>query len=190
VTDGVISDATTRTAPLGLRDRAEPGATVLTDEQVVAMAAVVWVGAVLGARHGSPVPLVLASAVATLGVITARSPLLLIGALAMALALGHRADVAYEPLPAGRYQGEATVVSDPRPSGPATRVEVALANGKRVEARAFGSAGATLARVTSGDHLVLSGGLRPISESSWTRSRHLVGRMTVDEATGIRGPER
>ncbi|MCP3990010.1 MAG: hypothetical protein GY724_13120 [Actinomycetia bacterium] len=176
-----MSDVVAASGPDGSRP-------VLSDEQVVVLAAVVWIGAVVGARYGSPMPLAMASGVAVLGVITARPLVLVVGTLAMALALGHQADEGYQILPAGNYRGEVSVVSDPRLSGPSSRVEVALGNGKRVEATGFGSVGATLARLSAGDRVSLIGRLRPISASSWTRSRHLVGRLVVDEVGKVRGP--
>ena len=118
----------------------------LSEVGMVALAVLCWIGA----RIAPPVPLVPVVIVAAMALVR-RWPVVAIVALAgVAAALGHRADGLYRPVDPGVYEGRAALVTDPEPIGLGPggwTATVRLDDGRRVEARAFGSVAAGLARL-------------------------------------------
>lgn len=109
------------------------------------------------------------------------------GALLIGAHVGARADAAYQPAPPGPLRAAATLVGDPEPVGVAGwRVELRLADGRRIEARAYGAAAGRLHRLTFGVPVMVEGSVQPIGERSWLRARHVVARaaLTSIESTG------
>jgi competence protein ComEC len=158
---------------------------VLSELQAVALAAVTW----LGATIAWPVPLIPAGAATTVILLARRPRLLLVAVAALASALGHRADDGYRPVATGPFHGPVTLLTDPEPVGPVgNRAVVRLPDGQRVEATAYGQPGFDLADATVGQIVEASGRLRPADDQPWTRSRHLVGRLSVDDAALIGSP--
>ena len=143
------------------------------------MAVVAWMAAVVAA----PVSMVVALAVVFVGIFARRPVLLIVGVALLATAAGHRADEAYQQVVPGPFADVVSAVIDARPFGPGWRLEVRLRDGTRVEATGFGSVGVGLAAVAAGDHLVVAGRLKPIDDTGWSRSRHLVGRLDLTAAT-------
>lgn len=136
----------------------------------------------------------------------------LLGAIvAIGLMLGGRADLGYRELPAMSVVDiPVRLVDDPRPLGTGWRVTVVVGDcdcgqsvpnltaassrvgtagsnlsppaGARVEVVGYGSAGARLRTTSAGEWLEVSGSIRPVGDRPWLRSRHVVGRMSLNEA--------
>lgn len=165
-----------------------PGRPALSEGQVVAMAAGVWAGAWLGPDLPLSVSLGAAVGAAMVAVAIRHRTLVVVAVAVTAVAAGQRADAHYQPIEPAIHHGQTTVVSDPRSTGVGWRVEVALVDGQRVEATAYGAAGVMVAGVSAGDRLVVTGTLTPMPDSPWARSRHLVGRLSVDEVVAVGSP--
>ena len=100
------------------------------------------------------------------------------------------AEVRYEPVVAGPYHAEVALITDPAPQGDAVTAIVALGDGSRVEARAFGGEGARLADLVAGDRVEVEGTLRPLDPASWRKARHLEGDLSVATVGLVRAPAR
>ncbi|MEZ5406457.1 MAG: ComEC/Rec2 family competence protein [Acidimicrobiales bacterium] len=156
----------------------------LADWQVVALAALVWAGA----RLALPVPLTVGAAMAAAGLAARRPSLVLAAALACGSARGAASDAAYRPVEAGPLAATVVLLTDPAPAGAGWHAEVRLADGRRVDAWAYGSAGVSLSRLAAGDRAPASGRLTPLDGNGWARARHLVGRLSVSELGPPRHP--
>jgi len=165
-------------------DAEERDARYLTDWQVLALSALVWAGASLA----MPVPLMAGVALAAAGLAARRPTLVLAAALACGSARGAASEAAYRPVEAGPLEATVGLITDPAPSGAGWHAEVRLGDGRRVDAWAYGSAGVSLARLTAGDRVPVSGRLTPLTGDGWARARHLVGRLSVDEVGPPRHP--
>ncbi len=130
-------------------------------------------------------PIVLASAVllAAVGLTARLKPLVVGAAFLVATHAGSSAVAGYRPLPPGPLEGTVTVVGDPRPVGSGWRIVVRLSTGDRVEATAFGRAGAVLERSSVGDGLAVTGRLTAVGDRPWLRARHITGRASLDRVT-------
>ena len=166
----------------------------LTDEvRVVGLAVSVWMGAMVGGWLGSSLPavvpvaflLVLLAAGTRIGL----APVLFMVLGLASFAVSTRDHSRYKPMDTGPLDASATVRSDPEPIGGGWRLEVQLESGQRLDAVAFGSAGFTAQQVEVGEQVRVTGGVRPIGDRAWLRSRHLVGRVSLDtiEATDDAG---
>ncbi|MDH3684442.1 MAG: ComEC/Rec2 family competence protein, partial [Acidimicrobiia bacterium] len=166
-------------------DPAGPERRQLSELQVVAMAAVAWVGALVA----QPLPLAV-GAVAGAAALALRRPLLLIAAAGLlASGLGHRSAERFVPVdPAAVTELEVVLVDDPRPVEHGWRATVRLPDGRRVEAVAHGSAGVRLFVTRVGGRLLVDGALDTLDDTSWTRSRHLLGRLRMATAVPVAGP--
>lgn len=157
----------------------------LSDLDVVVMAAGVWVAAQLAV----PLPIPVALGGLTVALIARRPVIVVVAVIALAGGLGNRAVQRFDPVdPARVVDLPVEVIGDPRPRGPATSAVIRLPDGRRVELLGYGSAGAAIARTTAGDRLGVTGSLRPLDDTPWTRSRHLVGRLGADRVTVAGGP--
>lgn len=156
----------------------------LADWQVLVLAALVWAGA----RLAVPVPLLAGGGLAAAGLAARRPALVLAAALALGSARGAASEAAYRPVDSGPLAATVHLITDPAPSGAGWHAEMALADGRRVDAWAYGSAGAGLSRLTAGDRAPVSGRLAPLAGDDWARARHLVGRLALDEVGQPRHP--
>ncbi len=146
----------------------------MSDIQAVLLACLVWIGTLVG----EPVPIVVAVVLAG-GALVMRSPsVLLIAGLLLGLSAGARAQGDYRMVASGDFDGLATAVGLPDPTMFGERVDVKLPSGQRVELSVSPAAG-SLRSVRAGDRLRVEGSLRPIDDTPWHRSRHLVGRLTA-----------
>jgi len=136
-------------------------------------------GAVLGALHPRPIPVVAALAV-TAGALALRRPLLVVLAVAVLVsALGHRAVVGLAPPEGGDVAATITLLTDPRPVLGGLRVEARLGD-RRLDVRARGATAADLAPRLAGERLRVRGALEPLPRRSpWSDSRHLAGRLRL-----------
>lgn len=151
---------------------------VLRDRAVVALAASAFLGARLGGGPG-----VLAGAAVLLGGLAARRPALLCVAVAvLAGGLADRALAGLDPVAAAPLDGWVQLVSDPAPiDGGGVRVDVQV-DGRRLEASAFGGAGAALEDRLAGEQVRVSGSVRPPpAYAPWLVARRVVGRLGIDE---------
>ena len=152
--------------------------------EVAAMATAAWIGAVIAWPLPLPAPVV----VVVTALLTRRPLLLVVGVGLLASAVGHRADAAYQPVTATRStDAVATVLDDPRPVAGGWSATLRLPDGARVQARGWGRAGFELSTASAGDRLVAVGRLKPVDDSPWARSRHLVGRLQLTSAE-VSGP--
>ncbi len=89
------------------------------------------------------------------------------------------------PVAPADFDGWVTLADDPTPIGQVGLGFTAITEGRRVDVTAHGSAASQLRQVLAGERLWIRGDLRPVRESdSWSRWRHVVGRLTVDEVVG------
>ncbi len=148
----------------------------MSDRHAVALA----VAAFAGAWWSAALPLIpaIALGVVALGV---RKPWLLVAAVAlMSSALGARAWAGLDPVEPVAFDGEATLVADPIPVGEGMRVDL-RAEGRRYEAWAYGRAARDLDDRLAGDHIRISGSIRPIMPlPTYQAARHIANRMNID----------
>ncbi len=156
----------------------------LADWQVLVLSALVWLGASLAV----PVPLAVGVGLAAAGLAARRPTLVLAAALACGSARGAASEANYQPVDGGPLAATVAVITDPAPSGAGWHADVRLADGRRVDAWAYGPAGAGLSRLTAGDKVPVSGRLTPLAGDGWARARHLVGRLAVAEVGQPRHP--
>lgn len=156
----------------------------LADWQVLVLSALVWAGA----RLAVPVPLLAGVGLAAAGLAARRPALVLAAALACGSARGAASEAAYRPVDGGPLAATVHLLTDPSPSGLGWHADVGLADGRRVDAWAYGSAGVGLSRLTAGDRVAVSGRLTPVAGDGWARARHLVGRLAVDQVGQPRHP--
>lgn len=149
-----------------------------------AMAAAAWTGAALA----RPFPVFVVAAVIGLCLIGRRRWWLVAAVGLLAGELGHRAESAFVPVESGVHRGQVAVVDEPERLGGGWQAVVRLADGRRVRAVGFGPAGARLAALRAGQRVVVGGWLQPVRPSAWSRSRHLLGELQVDEVARPVGP--
>ncbi len=123
-----------------------------------------------------------------LAIVANRQLLVISVVLTSAVLLGTSAGQAYRPLSSQIYSGTAKLVTDPKPTTNGWRAEVRLASGKRLILNGAGFAADPLRVATAGMSVQIEGTIRPILPSSWSRSRHLVGRLSLTEVSVVSGP--
>ncbi len=173
-------------------------ATAIDEARLVLLAAAAWSGTLLGLRQptrSSVVIVAAAGAVITAGAalirwaagrpssrrfVAATAVLTLIATVAVWR--GTQEARAYQPMETGRLEAVAVLRGDPEPVGIGWRAEVQLESGERLEATGFGRSGFELRRAAVGDRLAIEGRIRSIGDRPWLRSRHIVGRVALDEA--------
>lgn len=154
----------------------------MRDLQTVVLAAAIWLGCVVAL----PVPALIGVSLAVVA-FALRSPrLLIIAGLALGLSAGHRADVAYQPIPPGSFSGEVTLVSLPEVQTFSERAVVKLPTGERVQMTVSPSAG-SIRTALPGAVLGVAGSVKPIEPSQWDRSRHVVGRLSASSVVWLDG---
>jgi competence protein ComEC len=136
-------------------------------------------GAVVGAWCSVPVPgsLVLTAAVGA--VRWRRAPVVLCAMFLLGSFLGDRALQGLDPPSPQAFGSWVTLLDDPRPNGNTGVIVTVRWQGRRLEASAFGAAGARLDDRLAGERVLVEGRVRP-ADTDWLRWRHIVGRMTVD----------
>jgi competence protein ComEC len=149
-------------------------------------AALVAVAAAAGAWVAKPLPLWLGAAVVA-GAFARRSPpLLCLGAALLASALGARAWAGLAPPPEGeRWEGWATLVSDPADVRGRVRVEL-RAGERRLQGWAGGGAAGRLRDRLAGELVWVEGEVSALPDDRFA-SRHLAGRLSV-ESVGAWAP--
>jgi competence protein ComEC len=148
----------------------------MSDTWVIALAVATWIGAWYELR----ISLFAAVAVAAVGA-WRRWPLALcIAGFIAASALASHARDGLRPLPSESYVGIVTVVRDPQPYGPGTRVEVKVGDA-HVDAVAFGGSGRKLARIRAGELVEMQGRLGPLPGASRERRQqvHISTQLAV-----------
>ncbi len=88
--------------------------------------------------------------------------------------------MAYVPMEPGRLSSVAVVRSDPEPINGGWRLVLQLHSGQRLDAAAFGRAGFQAQQVEVGQVVNFTGRIKPVGDRPWLRSRHIVGRISVD----------
>ncbi len=148
-----------------------------------------WIGADVAWSAAAPrAVLVLGLGLAAVSAVRRRPVGLVIAAFVVCSHLGARADDAHRLLDPGPLRSPATVLGDPSRFGAATRLELRLPSGDRIEATAYGSAGAMFDGTSIGETVRLEGRLRPMGNPSRFRHRHITGLASVDHASSVEEP--
>ena len=140
--------------------------------------------AVVGARVGGGPGVWVGAAVAATGLLLRRSPLLVLAVALAAAGLGDRALAGLDPAGVDHLEGWVVLVDDPvRLDGGGVRAVVAT-DGRRLEAVAYGAAGARLEPRLAGERVQLSGATSPLGPGrDWLVVRRVVGRLAVDDVS-------
>ncbi len=148
----------------------------MTEAQLVLLVSGAWAGALLG----FPVPLVAVACGGIVAVVYQR-PILLIGSVVLlASCLSARANAAYQPSAPGQFSGIVRLTTDPEPGPFGWSAEARLADGSRV--RLLADRGVDLSWSVAGELVDIEGRLRPIEDSPWLRTKHIVGQIALDRA--------
>lgn len=158
----------------------------MSETKVLMLGALTWLGAWLGVVNSDAMSvgygvLALLFLAAGWSLVVARPALLLVSMTVLALALGARAGALFEPMRAEPFNGEARLITDPKPTDLGWQAEVKLETGEHVLASVPISVSFDGRAVEAGMQLDVSGVVRPMQASGWSRSRHLVGRLSIDE---------
>lgn len=152
----------------------------MDDRVAVAVAAGAVAGALHPARSALPVGVVVAAA--WLG--GRRVVLLAIAVGFLTSGLGQRALDGLDGIDARSVVGEATLLSDPTPSFGGLQMDVRF-DGRRLEARADGSAVHDLRERLAGEVVHLHGTVEPVPAGQpWLVTRHVSGRLRVLRVDG------
>lgn len=143
---------------------------------------VMALAAAVGAWSAHPFPLLPAAAVVALGLAWRRPFLLVLGVGMAASGLSARSHDGLHPPVVGPFAGVATLVTDPAEVSGAVRVDLRF-GGKRVEAWARGRGAGRLSARSAGEQVAVKGSVRrvPPAARRWLDTRHVAGRMTVDD---------
>lgn len=155
----------------------------MSDRWALAAAA----GAAGGALAGAPVPLWAVVVLAAVALAWHRPLLVLMAVTAAASLLAARAEAGLVPPPPSTHRGWVTLVSDPEQVRGAVRVEV-RGSGRRLQAWARGRPAAALRDRLAGEQVLVVGRISRLSPggAARLRSRHVVGRLVVDEVVDHR----
>ena len=141
-------------------------------------------GAALGAYVLWPIPFLFLLLVGTAVVVMWRSNPLAVAALTFLLAsfVGSRAVDGLNPPDPGQIDTWIVLTSDPRPLGGYGVRASAIAGAGRVSVTAHGAAAGRLDDLLAGDQVRVAGAITPIrGRDNWSRWRHEVGRITVNQ---------
>lgn len=154
-----------------------------TESQLLLLMVLVWTGVEIGA----PAPLPVAVVIGAVALLTRRPLLFSIALLLLASGLSHRAEHAFRPAEARTLRGEpASIVLDAEPTRFGWQAE-ARVDETRQRVRLVGSGFGT-PDLTVGEHVLIDGRLRPVEPTRWSKSRHLVGSVTVDAVESVASP--
>ena len=167
----------------------------MSEQRLLTLATLVVLGVVAGssdyvldtvpAVHRS---LIVSIVIAVLIMVATSKPSLVMGLVPLlGLALSVRASQTYYPLLSGDYQGEARLVTDPRPTAHGWRAEAKLETGRRVVLSGSGFSADPLGRAGAGQVVMVEGRTKPAPDLAWFRSRHLVGTLVVDRVEVMGG---
>ncbi len=167
----------------------------MSEQRLLTLAALVVLGVVAGSSDTvhivMPVihrPLIIGVMIAVLTMVAAGKPSLVIGLVPLlALALSIRASQTYRPLPPGHYEGEARLITDPRPAAHGWRAEAKLETGRRVVLSGSGFSADPLGRAGAGQVVMVEGRIKSAPDLAWYRSRHLVGTLVVSRVEAVGG---
>jgi len=106
----------------------------------------------------------------------------------LASSVSTRANEEYRIVSAELFEGRVILVDDSEATNLASTTAVVKAvsgnyEGKRFLLRASGEAGFFSRKLSFGDSVRVSGFLKPIKRSSWNKSRHLVGELSVHDVS-------
>lgn len=151
----------------------------LSDAGAVALAAATW----LGAGLALPVPRWGALALVATALVARRPAALTLATAALASGLAAAALAGLVgPLPT-RIDGPVTLLTDPSPTASGQRVEV-RAGTHHLEAWARGGAAGALVERLGGEHVWVTGRVRPASDAAdWRVARHLAGVLEIESVT-------
>ena len=136
-------------------------------------------GAVAGAWLLVGVPRLVVVVLAAVCLWKPNPVLVLVAVAALAGFFGERALEGLADPPSGPVEGWVKLLDDPRPLG-TNGVRVTVRHGgARLEARAYGAAGARLDDLLAGEQVHISGTARP-ANSDWHRWRHVAATLNVD----------
>lgn len=113
------------------------------------------------------------------GLLAAIPNIVLVSLFLVAVQRGEHAASEYQIVRSQTYDGQVVLITDPKPTRSGWRAEAATANGDRVLLSGVGIVADPLRSAGAGQRVEVSGALRPIEAGSWTRSRHLVGRLSA-----------
>ncbi len=147
-----------------------------SDPVIVALAAAL----ALGARWAAPVPLWTALVLAVVALVNRHPVLIVVAGLLMGSTLAARSWAGLESTGSSAVADEVTLVTDPVRAMGAVRAEVRL-DGHRYDIWARGKPGVALEARSAGERVVLRGQTNAVEPNSWRASRHLHGRIVVDE---------
>jgi competence protein ComEC len=152
----------------------------LSEATVVGLA----LGVGIGALVPTAVPVVAATAAVGGAALWRRGLPLVAAAALLAAGLSHQAWDGLSPLPAGPFEGTATLVADPSPSFGGWKVDARTAQG-RVELVATGGAGGRLGSRQAGDRVEVSGRVERLGDPGWAVPRHLRARVVADRVVPV-----
>ncbi len=139
-------------------------------------------GALLGSLVVIPAPWRVAIAVASIATRSRRPISVLLALIALTSFMASRAEAGMAPVQSGEFDGWATLVDDPTPLGNSGVRFTVRIDSRRIDASAHGSVGYAMTDRLAGERVWLRGRLSPIGpDDSWSRWRHVVGRLTVSE---------
>lgn len=144
------------------------------------MAAAAWTGAFVG----WPVPVAVGPLLVGLGYRTKAVFLVVLGLALLASSLSARSSDGLVPVSDTRFEGEATLASDPARFGPSVRVDLQIGN-HRIEAWARGPEAARLSNRLMGERIWVAGRLKPPpGDAPWLVRRRITGRLSIDHVGG------
>jgi ComEC/Rec2-related protein len=160
-----------------------PSAAVFSEAQLLALMAAVWSGVVVA----RPIPIWIGAAGVCAALVIRARVGFAISLVLLASGLGAAAEAAYIPADRASLENvQAVMVVDPEPTRFGWRAEAKLsATGQRV--RLLGN-GFGRPDLVAGEPVRLSGRIAPIPASAWSKSRHLVGVVTVDDLRSAGDP--
>ena len=154
----------------------------LGDAGCVALALAV----ILGSEVSRPLPLALGAGAASVALAIRRPWLLVVAAALLASALGARAEAGLHPVERAHVRQVVSLVSDPSPTFGGVRALVRV-SGRRLEARAYGSAAGGLSVALAGERVLVDGTTGPApGGDAWLHVHHVAGVLNVSavERTG------
>ncbi len=155
----------------------------LSDWGAVAVAVAVAAGAWW---HG-PVPLPVGVLVVALCLVVRRPVLLVLAGFVLAASLGQRAIDGLDPAAPGDYAGTVVLLADPSLTPYGAQVDVRVGE-RHLQMDATGGAAGAVAGSLAGERLLVSGRVGPpLSHAPWLVPRHVVGRLSVEQAERVNG---
>lgn len=151
----------------------------VSDATIVAVA----IAEVLGARWAVSIPLWIVGVAVVVALVWRRPILIVAVGLILASSLASRSWAGLRPVDPEPVVGRVTLVSDPVRTSGAVRAEVRW-DGHRYDLWARGRTGFLLEDRAAGERVNLRGHTTSVQLNSWRASRHLKGRIVVDDVIG------